>query len=217
LALQGKRVLVPGCGFGDDAILLAELGAKVSAFDLSDSELDIARRRADLHGVHIDFRVMPAESLAYEDNTFDAAIFVDILHHVDIPLATAETSRVLRPNGWIIGNELYTHSVLDQVRYSRFVTHTLYPRMCHFIYGTDRPYITVDEHKINEREFALLLSHIERPKVHWFNALIDRLLPARFVMAAKADRTFLSTIGRSARFLAGRVVFYGTNSKSTTR
>src|SRR5690242_1326450 len=33
--LRGKQVLVPGCGFGDDAIRLTKLGAKVFAFDIS--------------------------------------------------------------------------------------------------------------------------------------------------------------------------------------
>src|SRR5689334_18421950 len=34
-SLAGKRVMIPGCGFGDDAIRLAKLGAEVHAFDLS--------------------------------------------------------------------------------------------------------------------------------------------------------------------------------------
>ena len=41
--LMDKRVLVVGCGFGDDALRLAKLGAKVNAFDLSPDSLEIAR------------------------------------------------------------------------------------------------------------------------------------------------------------------------------
>jgi SAM-dependent methyltransferase len=33
--MHGRRALVVGCGFGHDAVLLAKLGAQVSAFDLS--------------------------------------------------------------------------------------------------------------------------------------------------------------------------------------
>jgi SAM-dependent methyltransferase len=33
--MHGRKALVVGCGFGHDAILLAKLGAQVSAFDLS--------------------------------------------------------------------------------------------------------------------------------------------------------------------------------------
>lgn len=35
LDLAGKRLLVIGCGFGDNALQLSKLGARVSAFDLS--------------------------------------------------------------------------------------------------------------------------------------------------------------------------------------
>ncbi len=33
--IKGKRVLVPGCGFGEDCIRLAALGADVHGIDLS--------------------------------------------------------------------------------------------------------------------------------------------------------------------------------------
>src|SRR5260370_40445556 len=76
--LRGKRVLVPGCGFGDDAIRLATHGAIVSAFDLSTEILDIASARAQLHGVAIEFEEMPAEALKFDDSSFDAVVLVDI-------------------------------------------------------------------------------------------------------------------------------------------
>lgn len=41
----GTRVLVPGCGLGDDAALLAEAGATVTAFDVSPTAVEWARRR----------------------------------------------------------------------------------------------------------------------------------------------------------------------------
>src|SRR3954462_4047839 len=44
--LKGKRVLVVGCGFGDDALRVAKLGANVSAFDLSEASLAIADKLA---------------------------------------------------------------------------------------------------------------------------------------------------------------------------
>jgi SAM-dependent methyltransferase len=46
LPLPGKRVLVPGCGYGEDALQLAYLGGRVSAADLSAETVAIARRRA---------------------------------------------------------------------------------------------------------------------------------------------------------------------------
>src|SRR5207245_524146 len=91
MSSAGKRVLVPGCGFGDDAIRLAKLGADVYAFDLSPDMLEIARQRAakmSVPSIHLD--EMPAEALTYSDNFFDLVYFNDILHHVDIPKSVAE-------------------------------------------------------------------------------------------------------------------------------
>jgi SAM-dependent methyltransferase len=45
LNLQNLRVLVVGCGLGDDAEYLAKLGAKVTAFDLSQTAIDWCQHR----------------------------------------------------------------------------------------------------------------------------------------------------------------------------
>ncbi len=45
LNLQNLRALVVGCGLGDDAEYVAKLGAKVTAFDLSQTAIDWCHRR----------------------------------------------------------------------------------------------------------------------------------------------------------------------------
>jgi SAM-dependent methyltransferase len=45
VVLQDRRVLVVGCGLGDDAEYLAQLGAKVTAFDLSQTAIDWCHQR----------------------------------------------------------------------------------------------------------------------------------------------------------------------------
>src|SRR6476660_6479368 len=47
----GKRVLELGCGIGTDTINFARAGARVTACDLSDESLAVARQRADVMGV----------------------------------------------------------------------------------------------------------------------------------------------------------------------
>lgn len=208
-----KRVLVPGCGFGDDAIRLAKLGAEVHAFDLSPDLLEIARRRSakmKIRGIHFD--VMPAEALVYPDDFFDLVYFNDILHHVNIPRSVAEARRVLKKGGKIIANELYTHSLLQRVRESRLVSGFLYRRMVRFIYGTNTPYITEDEHKIDEHELATLSAILRPESLHlsYFLFLGGRILPADWLRVAKLDRAFLRLIGPGGRIFAGRVVLAGT-------
>ncbi|WP_373546671.1 class I SAM-dependent methyltransferase [Chamaesiphon sp.] len=64
LSLQDLRVLVVGCGLGDDAEYLAGLGAKVTAFDLSPTAIDWCHQRFPTSPVNyqaIDLFAAPAE------------------------------------------------------------------------------------------------------------------------------------------------------------
>src|SRR5687767_10787550 len=58
VGVRGKRVLVVGCGFGEDALRLASMGADVSAFDLSAESLEIARASAVRERLQIRFDEM---------------------------------------------------------------------------------------------------------------------------------------------------------------
>ena len=64
LSFQDLRVLVVGCGLGDDAEYLAGLGAKVTAFDLSPTAIDWCHQRFPTSQVNyqaIDLFAAPAE------------------------------------------------------------------------------------------------------------------------------------------------------------
>lgn len=211
--LAGKAVLVLGCGFGEDAIRIARLGARVSACDLSPESLAIAEARARRAGLEIAFAAMPAEALAYPQDSFDAVVFVDILHHVDIAATMSEVARVLKPGAHVIGDELYTHTRLQRVRESGPVRRLLYPLMRGWIYGGETPYITADEHKIDEHEFALVTARLTGVETDWFNILEGRLYPSRLIWAARIERAAMRPFAALAPVLAGRVVFSGRLAK----
>lgn len=213
--VAGKNVLVPGCGFGEDAIRLAKLGARVYASDLSPELIEISRQRANHMGIaNIAFDVMPAEALSYEDDSFDLIYFNDILHHVNIPKTLLEAKRVLKRGGTVVANELYTHSSLQKIRESKFVTGFLYKRMVSFIYGTKTPYITEDERKINENELNLLFSIlIPGFKLDYFMLLCGRIVPSYWTSYAKLDHFILNISKRFGNLLAGRAVIVGTIDK----
>jgi SAM-dependent methyltransferase len=72
----GRRAVVIGCGWGDDAALLAEHGYEVAAFDVAPSAVARARRRFRRRGV--DWRV--ADLLALPDGlegAFDLVVEVE--------------------------------------------------------------------------------------------------------------------------------------------
>ena len=98
---SGKRILDLGTGTGFLASLLAVLGARVDAVDISESSLEIARRRAVISGVseRVSLHNQPCERLEFPDGTFDAVLGSFVLHHADIERAGREIHRVLKRNG----------------------------------------------------------------------------------------------------------------------
>lgn len=213
--VHNRNILVPGCGFGEDAIRLALMGANVYAFDISEDSIAIAKKRAALHGINIKFDIMASEKLIYSDNNFDAVLFVNVLHHVDIRQTMVEINRVLRPGAFVFGDELYTHSWAQCIRESRMISKWVYPLMRKYIYGTNRPYITDDERKIDEHDLYVVLQHLSNYDLKWFDIVIGRLVPARRVRIAKLDRALMRAIGDYGRAFAGRVLFSGPLHKSS--
>jgi SAM-dependent methyltransferase len=97
---QGKRLLEVGCGIGVDSIQLAKRGFDVTAVDLTENALAVARKFAAHRGVAIDFRLGNAEGLDFADHSFDAVYSFGVLHHTpDLARSVAEVHRVLRPGG----------------------------------------------------------------------------------------------------------------------
>lgn len=97
--VRDKQVVEYGCGLGKMSILLARSGAKVSAFDISEGSVEVARQQARFYGVEsqISFAVSAAETLPYPDASFDLAFGSAVLHHVEPIAGAAELARVMRP------------------------------------------------------------------------------------------------------------------------
>ena len=206
--LRDKKVLVVGCGFGEDALRIAKLGANVSAFDLSPDSLSIAKALALREGLKVDFQQMTAEKMLYADDTFDFVVSRDILHHVDIPATMREIVRISKPGAVFVVNEIYSHSLTDTVRHSTLVEKILYPKMRRLIYGPGKPYITEDERKLSESDIAEIEKSLQpRLFTKFFNFLVTRIVPDRFENAAKIDRFLMRALHPVGHLLAGRVLF----------
>ncbi len=103
----GKVVLDYCCGLGKTAIKIAKLGAESYGIDISDAEIETAKRKADSEGVadSTHFQVMDAEKMTFADDTFDVIVCSGVLHHLDLQRAYPELARVLKPDGKIIAVE----------------------------------------------------------------------------------------------------------------
>jgi len=99
--LGGLNVLEYGCGLGELSVLLAKSGAMVSAFDISDMSVAVARRRAEINDVsdQIEFQVSAAEDLPYADAAFDVVFGKAILHHIKPAEGAGHLARVVKPGG----------------------------------------------------------------------------------------------------------------------
>jgi ubiquinone/menaquinone biosynthesis C-methylase UbiE len=117
-SLKGShgRLLEVGCGIGVDSIQLARCGFDVTAVDLTESAIRVARQFAERRGVDVDFVVGNAEGLDFPDASFDAVYSFGVLHHTpDIESAVAEVRRVLRPGGTAHVMLYHTYSLVNLV------------------------------------------------------------------------------------------------------
>jgi SAM-dependent methyltransferase len=111
----GKRVLLYGCGEGNEAAGLFDQGAaSIAGFDVSDAEIARAQATAEQRGYadRVDFRTADAHHTPYEDDAFDLIIGNAILHHLDVEVALEEIQRILAPGGRAVFREPLAHNPL---------------------------------------------------------------------------------------------------------
>ena len=94
----GTKVLDLGTGTGVAVAAILERGASVVGIDFSETMIAEARRILP----QVDFRVASAETLPFDDGSFDAVVANGVLHHLAEPdRALEEAHRVLAREGRI--------------------------------------------------------------------------------------------------------------------
>jgi 2-polyprenyl-3-methyl-5-hydroxy-6-metoxy-1,4-benzoquinol methylase len=111
---KGKKVLEIGCGIGTDTINFARHGARVTAVDLTEKSLEVARQRAAVFGVQdrIRFYQANAEELSsvVPVESYDLVYSFGVIHHTPNPGRVLDQAR------------RYTHpqSTLKVMVYNRY-------------------------------------------------------------------------------------------------
>ena len=103
-AVRGQHVLDAGCGGGDNAIVLAQMGAHVTALDFSLAQLAHAQGQAQSIGAKIEFVLGDLETLSDIPNASqDLVLSTHVLSYVErAGDALSAFERVLRPGGSLI-------------------------------------------------------------------------------------------------------------------
>src|ERR1700683_4799111 len=97
----GERTLDIATGSGNTALAAARRACKVTGIDFVPALLDRARERAAAERLKIDFQEGAAESIPFEDGSFDVVLSTFGAMFADPTRATSEMLRVCRRGGKI--------------------------------------------------------------------------------------------------------------------
>lgn len=154
--VNGRHVLDYGCGAGATSAELARRGAHVTGFDISHRRLGDARAALlkTMPGQRIDLLQSSAEQLPFADSAFDAILGKQILHHLQLDIATAELARVLKPGGRAVFLEPLIHNPILEL-YRRLTPHLRSPTE-RALSMADLRRMAAHFHRWEHREFILL-------------------------------------------------------------
>jgi len=110
---RGGRALDLGCGPGFWTVELARRGFRVCASDLTETALDLARKRCEVFGVTAEFNLQNAERMDFPDAAFDHVNCQGVIHHTpDTEACVREIARVLAPGGTASISVYYRNVIL---------------------------------------------------------------------------------------------------------
>jgi SAM-dependent methyltransferase len=214
--VRGKRILELGCGSGGNAIILALKGAEVVALDVSPRAIEIARRRAALHGVEgkIEFHALPVEAYLNRQlgRGFDSICGFAVLHHV-LPILD-EILGQLKQIGHADTVYLFSEPLAAAGWLRKFRLMLPIP-----VHGTP------DERPLNSEDLAILRRRFPGLKLQGHNFLgrvwnrfiggrVEDYSPLRrglYHLICRADEALLSLPG--GLLLAGSAVMYTSKPK----
>ncbi|GAB4526025.1 MAG: hypothetical protein Tsb0014_05950 [Pleurocapsa sp.] len=151
---KNARVLEYGCGTGSYAFELAKSGAEsVIGIDISPVAIKIAEQEATNRKVDdkTSFRVMNAENLEFDPDSFDLICGSGILHHLDLNLAVNSMTKVLQSDGKALFLEPLGHNILIN----------LYRRLTPSIRSED-------EHPLLAKDLAFFRQHFQQVNIQYF-------------------------------------------------
>jgi len=104
--IQNKKLLEIGCGSGYETVDFCQKGADATAIDFSTESIKAAKERCQKNGIKkVRIENMNAESLRFNDESFDCVYINKVLLHTNKDKVLQECIRVLKKNGIFVINE----------------------------------------------------------------------------------------------------------------
>ena len=99
--LKGLKALDVGCGGGLLAEALHDRGADVTAIDVTEASIEVAKLHATKREININYKLITAEELAEQQKeSFDVVTCLEVIEHVPDPgQLIAACSKLLKPRG----------------------------------------------------------------------------------------------------------------------
>ena len=99
-SIKGSEILDIGCGGGILSELLSQKGGIVTAIDLADGPLNVARIRQQKSKLPIDYRKISTTDLVKEGKQYDVITCLEMLEHVPDPsVVVKECAQLCKPGG----------------------------------------------------------------------------------------------------------------------
>lgn len=168
---SGLNVLDIGCGPGFFSMLIAAMGHHVTGIDLTAEMLVKATHNLIAQRLCANFMPMNAQSLNFEDNTFDVAVSRNLTWNLPDPhTAYQEWYRVLKPGGFLLNFDanwyryLYQHDTQNLYRHDRQIVEKM---------GYIDPVTKEMAQTMEQLAMDLPLSRVDRPE--WDTAILTKI------------------------------------------
>jgi SAM-dependent methyltransferase len=190
----GSDILDVGCGDGENAVLLARLGGRVTGIDVSPAAVELARKRARIEGVQDRTRFVcaPVAAAQLEAAQFDVIWVDNVLHHLldELPATLSALCVWAKPGALFVAMEPVNRvPALRRLR-------ELVPV---------RTEATPDERPLEQRDLRILRGYLEGLCIepfHLFARLARFVLPcAQYETASRARRLLADVLAATDALL----------------
>jgi ubiquinone/menaquinone biosynthesis C-methylase UbiE len=126
-SISGGRVLDVGTQHGSFITVMMKSMKDYKAFvGIDISEEDLEKARDAIKDDSVDFELMNAEEISFDDNSFDTVCLSFSLHHLsNVGIVLREMLRVLKPGGHLILQEMYSDGDQGAAQLAEIRTHHL--------------------------------------------------------------------------------------------